>query len=583
MGADYPESSISKNADVENYGTVNEHQIQKHLEGKPYGVQKVYLMKTLGNKWDRMLTIFGIVAIAWAKNWEGNVIATASSYITSAFNSMNLAALLNVVLYVLETVLLPFYAKFADMVGRTEAFVISIFFYVLSGVVQAVAPNMDTLVGGQVIYALGITGVSILGHVLIADITTAVNRGLFQAFYDLPAIVNIFVAPIVGKALVEAGAWRWSYSMICFCITATSVPLLIGLFRLEKTVKKSHLLPPRRDEHSGKTFMEKARWYCTELDAIGSLLFVGALCMILLPLVLASTWGGWNTPRTIGCLVAGVVTFIIFCVYEKFFAVKSFIPMGNWNTLTPIAGVLCCAMVTIFHTSNWTYHSIYLQVTRRLDVDIATYIDMSYHAVFLISQVLSGYMMKHFKVYRPIVFAGIGLKMIGIGLMIPARFPTSPTAFVVITQVIAGFGAGWVYVPILVAVQSSVPVADIAIVTAMFQIGGTIATSVGSAIAGAVWNGMLPTELAKNVPGEYDLARLLGDITYINALPEDQHAGTVLSYGNVQRILSIVSLGLSVLSFVFFLGMRGFNLTEGEEEQENDVHNETTETDAQKS
>jgi hypothetical protein len=59
MGADYPESSISKNADVENYGTVNEHQIQKHLEGKPYGVQKVYLMKTLGNKWDRMLTIFG--------------------------------------------------------------------------------------------------------------------------------------------------------------------------------------------------------------------------------------------------------------------------------------------------------------------------------------------------------------------------------------------------------------------------------------------------------------------------------------------------------------------------------------------
>lgn len=93
-----------------------------------------------------LTSLFSIVAIAWAKNWEGNVIATASSYITSAFNSMNLAALLNVVLYVLETVLLPFYAKFADMVGRTEAFVISIFFYVLSGVVQAVAPNMDTLV-----------------------------------------------------------------------------------------------------------------------------------------------------------------------------------------------------------------------------------------------------------------------------------------------------------------------------------------------------------------------------------------------------------------------------------------------------
>jgi MFS family permease len=84
--------------------------------------------------------------IAWAKNWEANVVYSSSTYITSYFNSLNLASLISVVLYIVETVLLPFYAKLADMVGRTESFAISIFFYVLSGIVQAVAPNMDTLV-----------------------------------------------------------------------------------------------------------------------------------------------------------------------------------------------------------------------------------------------------------------------------------------------------------------------------------------------------------------------------------------------------------------------------------------------------
>jgi hypothetical protein len=38
------------------------------------------------------------------------------------------------------------YAKLSDLIGRTEAFSIAIFFYVISGIVQAVAKNMDTLV-----------------------------------------------------------------------------------------------------------------------------------------------------------------------------------------------------------------------------------------------------------------------------------------------------------------------------------------------------------------------------------------------------------------------------------------------------
>jgi MFS family permease len=74
------------------------------------------------------------------------VVYSANVGITSYFNSLNIASLISVVLYILDTVLLPMYAKLSDLIGRTEAFSIAIFFYVISGIVQAVAKNMDTLV-----------------------------------------------------------------------------------------------------------------------------------------------------------------------------------------------------------------------------------------------------------------------------------------------------------------------------------------------------------------------------------------------------------------------------------------------------
>lgn len=272
-------------------------------------------------------------------------------------------------------------------------------------------------------------------------------------------MINLWVAPLAGDAIVAHSSWRWTYAMIPFCVGGTSIPLLFGLYRIEKTVKKSGLLPRRdKTEYKSKTFIERFKYICNEIDAIGSILFVGALCMILLPLVLGpARWGGWDTPPTIGCLVGGFVCAIIFVVYEWKYAEFPVIPLGDWDTPTPMAGVLTCAAISTIRATNWTYFMFYLQITRKMSNLEAVYIDRSYHATFLLSQLAAGFLMKRFKIYRPIVFAGICLYILGMGLMIPSRYPTSHIGFVIITQIIAGLGSGMIYVPVLVAVQSSVP------------------------------------------------------------------------------------------------------------------------------
>ncbi|EPB84020.1 hypothetical protein HMPREF1544_09219 [Mucor circinelloides 1006PhL] len=554
-------SNVERNAGHDN---VSHHQHQKEsFEHQFYGIQKVILMKKLGHKWDKILVITGIILVAWAKNWEGNLVYSASVQIYSAFNSLSISALVDVVLYIVQTILLPMYAKFSDMVGRTEAFAMAIFFYVISGVIQATAQNMDTLIGGQVIYAFGLSGVTVLGHVLIADITSSANRGVFQAFYDFPAMINIWVAPIAGTAIAENSSWRWCYSMIPFCIGTCSIPLLYGLFKIEKTVKKSGQMPPKdNSKYQNLSFFEKVKFVGNEIDAVGSLLFIGALCMILVPLILGPSRWGWDSSITIGCLVGGFVCALVFVFYEMKIAEYPVIPVADWDTSTPMAAVMVCAMISCIRAINWTYFMQYLQITRYSTALQATYIDRSYHAMFLVSQLAGGFIMKKFKIYRPVVLAGICFYILGMGLMIPSRYPTSPLGFVIISQIIAGLGSGMIYVPCLVAAQSSVPHGDLAIVTALMSIGGTISTSVGGTIAGAIWNSLLPSQLASHVPGEFDASQILGNITYIHALSPEQHNGAAIAYGEVQRILSIVALCLAVLALAFWFRMKSFGLTE---------------------
>lgn len=99
-------------------------------------------------------------------------------------------------------------------------------------------------------------------------------------------------------------------------------------------------------------------------------------------------------------------------------------------------------------------------------------------------------------------------------------------------------------------------------VTALYQVGTTLAYSIGSAIGGAVYNNMLPTELAKHVPGQYDAASALGDIYYVMALPEEQFQGAITAYGNVQQVFAIIGLCLGVLAAFFACFLRNFGLSD---------------------
>lgn len=425
------------------------------------------------------------------------------------------------------------------------------------------------------IYAFGYTGASILGPITIADLTNVVDRGLAQSLYNVPGLINLFTAPMAGDALYEAGQWRWGYGLIPIIIFVTSFPLVATLWKLTIRVNQSGLMDEFKAEEKlvkkeeNLSCWQKIVWFIVEIDIIGSLFLVAGLCLILLPLVLAiPKWGGWSSGTTIGTLVAGVVAWGLFGIWEWKFAKKPIIPLAQWDTRTPLYGVCALSTVTIISSTNWQYFTTYLMVSRKLSSSDALLLERGYNVAYIICEVIVGILMKRFRVWRPFVWAGVGLTILGVGLMIPARLPESSDAFVVISQTVIGIGSGFLYTPMLVAIQSSVPHDDMAIATAMMQVGGAIAASIGSTMAGTIWNNMLPGQITKYVPGEYDYAKIIGSTAYATTLPDDQWRGVVDAYGHIQMILSIIAMCIAVLTFCFTIPMKSFGLESYDEKAE---------------
>ncbi|CAO3644768.1 unnamed protein product [Mucor fragilis] len=539
------------------------------------GVKIVELYKFVWNKWDKWIIFSALILLSWAINWEYNLSFALSVNVTSLFKTNNLISLLPTVLYILQTALLPIYSKLSDMYGRAQCYTVALTFYIVSYIIMATANNYETLVGGQVVYAFGYSGASILGPITIADLTNVVDRGLLQGLYNVPSLINIFLAPKAGQSLFNSGNWRWGYGSVSIIIFVTSFPLIFCLWKLNFRVKRSGLLKDFKDEQrkireeENLSFWEKCVWFIVEIDIIGSLLLVAGLCLILLPLVLAlPSWGGWTSGKTLGTLCSGVVAWGLFGLWEWKMAKKPIIPLAKWNTRTPLYGVCALSTVTIISSTNWQFFLTYLMVSRRIDSEKAILLERGYNVAYIICEVIAGYLMKRFRVWKPFVWAGVSLIILGVGLMIPARLPSSSDAFVVISQTIVGIGSGFLYTPMLVAIQSSLPHEDMSVATAMMQVGGSIAASIGSTMAGTIWNNMLPGQIAKYVPGEYDYAKIVGDVAFASALPQPQWEGVVAAYGHVQMVLSIISICIAVLTFCFTIPMKTFGLENYNENEE---------------
>jgi hypothetical protein len=126
------------------------------------------------------------------------------------------------------------------------------------------------------------------------------------------------------------------------------------------------------------------------------------------------------------------------------------------------------------------------------------------------------------------------------------------------TQLFVGIGAGIFATCGCLAVMAPVTQQEIAAVLAVWGLFASIGASTGFAIAGALWNNILPEQLAKRLPADSQysatevFASLEMQMSFADGSPERD--AVVGAYGYVQRVMVIVGACLIPLClFAIFI------------------------------
>lgn len=201
-----------------------------------------------------------------------------------------------------------------------------------------------------------------------------------------PTIITSFASPKIADTLYTRISWRWVFGASSFIFVGLSSPLAIALFRANRNNQISDEAGRVEEGNLRRRLPRTLRYFLIELDLPGVVLAIAGLCLILLPLSLASTVeNGWRNTKLISMLVIGAISIIAFIVWEKWLTPVTCI---NWDLLRNrnVLGGCLAALFSAGSIGCWeAYYSSYLQVVHNQSITTSSYITNAFILSFAFS------------------------------------------------------------------------------------------------------------------------------------------------------------------------------------------------------
>lgn len=493
-----------------------------------------------------------------------------SPYITSMFQShglLNIGGILSTIIGACTPLAL---AKIIDIWGRVEGFIFMLAVCVIGMIMKAVSQNVETYVAAHTLYWTGHLGIRYVIGVIIADMTSLKNRMIFIGFSNTPRIATAFAGPALGKLFYEQVNFRWAFGAFTIILIASCIPALALMASMFRKATKQGIIQKR--PASGRSTLQSIKFYTMEFDIIGIFVLIFALSFLLLPFSLASRAPQkWATPYIIAMLVLGVVLFPVFYIWEAKFAPKQFLPFHYLKQGTIIGSSLLVGLMYL-STFCWnTYFNSYLQVVHRQEIDTAGYILNTFMLTAAFFAPLVGFLISYTGDFKWTAYAGVPIMLLGTALLIPFRSPNAPVGMLVFTQFLVGLGSEIFSACSALAIMAPVTHQYIAAVNAIGGLFGGVGASIGIAIAGAMWNNMIPDQLTQRLPEamKANATTIFGDIriqmSFADGTPERD--AVVGAYSHVMRLMVIVGAAFMPLCLLCVFSWKNINVRKIEEEQ----------------
>ncbi|RDW68935.1 putative siderochrome-iron transporter [Aspergillus mulundensis] len=506
------------------------------------GVTKIKAVEAVGGKKGKYFMYAGLAMIMIIFELDNSTVGTYRNFATSDFNQLGMLATLNTAASIITAIGKPPIAKLSDVLGRGEAYIITVTFYILSYILCASSKSFDTYAGGYVFYALGQAGMAILNSTIVSDLSSMRWRGFAYNILYIPFLVTPWVSAFIVDSVVHGIGWRWGIGMFAILMPFCASFIIITL-----------LVFQRRAKNVGLILNERLTIYsfCSRIDLGGIMLLSGGFALVLIPITLAATaTDRWSTPWVDALIVLGAIVLVSLVPYEKYLARHPIVPVRYFRTMSVVLSVLLGCIDNIGYGATHTYLFVWSMVSHNFSPRDAQFLTYTNGVAQALSGIGTGLLMYRYRTYKWIGVAGAVVRMVGYGVMVRLRTNESSVGELFAVQLVQGLGSGIIETIIIVAAQISVPHAELAQVTSLVMLGTFLGNGIGSAVAGAIYTGQLRSRLRVHLgPGvsEDQLTRLYNSIT--GTLPDwgtAERTAVNQAYSDVMGYITIAALAFAV-------------------------------------
>ncbi|KAI8935593.1 hypothetical protein NX059_008159 [Plenodomus lindquistii] len=543
----------------------------KSVESEKFqnGVQRVRAITEIWDKKTLIAMFIFLYLIEFVAFLQNAVDASLNPYITSSFDKFGLLNVGNVMSSALAGCIPLATSKVIDVWGRVEGFFAMLCIVVVGMALKAGCHNMETYVAGHVLYWAGHIGVLYVTDVMAADITSLKNRMIIYTINGTPRIASTFAGPEIAMLFLEESNWRWAFGTFIIVFVACSLPAMGIMVYMYRQAKTAGVIQKVK---SDRTIMQSLWYYFVQFDFTGILLIMFAFCLFLLPFTLQSyAPNGWNTGYIIAMIVLGILLFPVFVYYEAKIAPVQFLP---WKYLKDRTIVGSCLLYGVMFLAIFVWNAYfysYILVVHRQPTNHAGYIVNSFSLASSTFSPFFAWIISYTGNFKWTAYTGVPVVIIGTALIIPFRSEDTAPGVLALSQVIVGIGTGIFATCAQLAAMVPVTHQEIAAVSALWGLFGSFGSSIGSAIAGAMWNDLVPKEMAKRLPeaSKANATAIFRDIevtlSYADGTPERD--AIVGAYSYVMRNMVIVGVALIPLCLASIFIWRNINIKKQEEEE----------------